>query len=462
MSEITIVDGPPGTGKTELLLSILEKELLNVAPHKIAYASFTKEGSENGKIRAIRKFGLADADFPYARTLHSAAFGALKMRRDCVMSKYHYARFSKRMGMQFTGYYTEDLTNNDDKYLFYEALIRNAPSMSDIYSDELDMDKFEHVRKNYIGYKKQNGLYDFTDMIELFIGEDKALPVTVAFIDEAQDLTPLLWQMVWRAFRNCDRIYIAGDDDQAIYQWSGADVEQYINLEGNRKSLKTSYRVPEEIRKFAVKISDRISNRRTKPYEGTRLNAPVRFENTVESLRINPNESYMFLSRNTYFLSSIKTWIEKEGFLYMYKGKPSIPKSEIDAINTYQAISKGSIGTGDLYKVRSFLKDKYTITDPWYKSFNMDEEHSTYIRTAIAKRHPCKAEKIRIGTIHSVKGGEADNVVLLTDLTKASFNNLQKNPDAEHRVFYVAATRAKKSLTIIHSSSKYEYPLGGL
>ena len=59
-----------------------------------------------------------------------------------------------------------------------------------------------------------------------------------------------------------------------------------------------------------------------------------------------------------------------------------------------------------------------------------------------------KATDIEVNTIHSSKGREADNVVVLPDMTTTSYYAYQKDPDNEHRVFYVACTRAKQKLFI--------------
>ena len=48
------------------------------------------------------------------------------------------------------------------------------------------------------------------------------------------------------------------------------------------------------------------------------------------------------------------------------------------------------------------------------------------------------------------KGGECDNVMLLTDLSRANRDEMEKNSDDTNRVFYVGATRAKQSLHIIN------------
>jgi superfamily I DNA/RNA helicase len=62
-----------------------------------------------------------------------------------------------------------------------------------------------------------------------------------------------------------------------------------------------------------------------------------------------------------------------------------------------------------------------------------------------------------INTIHGVKGGEADHVIIVSDMSKRTFMEMQKDPESEHRVSYVALTRAKKRITIVMPNSRYAY-----
>jgi superfamily I DNA/RNA helicase len=57
---------------------------------------------------------------------------------------------------------------------------------------------------------------------------------------------------------------------------------------------------------------------------------------------------------------------------------------------------------------------------------------------------------IRVGTIHSCKGQEADNVLLLTTLTTPCrlAMRTRQGADEEHRVFYVGVTRARRRLVV--------------
>ena len=66
-------------------------------------------------------------------------------------------------------------------------------------------------------------------MIHQFIQRKELCPkFKVVFIDEAQDLSPIQWMMYDILKSNAEDVYLAGDDDQAIYAWAGADVDRFI------------------------------------------------------------------------------------------------------------------------------------------------------------------------------------------------------------------------------------------
>ena len=62
-----------------------------------------------------------------------------------------------------------------------------------------------------------------------------------------------------------------------------------------------------------------------------------------------------------------------------------------------------------------------------------------------------KTPKIVVGTIHSIKGSEADAVYVFPDISKAGFEEWNGPPSQKasvYRLFYVAMTRAKESLIL--------------
>ena len=58
-----------------------------------------------------------------------------------------------------------------------------------------------------------------------------------------------------------------------------------------------------------------------------------------------------------------------------------------------------------------------------------------------------------MSTIHVAKGGECDNVMLMTDLSRANQIEMEQDSDDTNRVMYVGATRAKQSLHVISNQN---------
>ena len=92
-------------------------------------------------------------------------------------------------------------------------------------------------------------------------------------------------------------------------------------------------------------------------------------------------------------------------------------------------------------------------TDTWYETFNADPEQTLYIRQMLSNKEKLSQDaRIKLSTIHSAKGGEADNVLLILDNTDKIREGIEKSPekaDEEHRVWYVGVTRTKQNLYIM-------------
>ena len=74
---------------------------------------------------------------------------------------------------------------------------------------------------------------------------------------------------------------------------------------------------------------------------------------------------------------------------------------------------------------------------------------SHLVLNALKRGDNVKNPRIKVSTIHSMKGGEADNILVVPDLSYAAHKEYQTNPATEHRVYYVAVTRAKQALHIM-------------
>lgn len=466
-----ILYGPPGTGKTHRLLDILEEELIMVPPDQILYASFTREGARQGIRRACTRFGYTFKDFPYFRTLHSLAFHALELSKDSVMQGFHYRTFGQDIGMNFAGHYDDELHSPDDEYLFIYDLLRNNREYAEKVFLEADIDiaLFRFITLKLTEYKTTMKVMDYTDMIVGFIKENKPLPIKVAFIDEAQDLTTLQWKMAEVALRDVERVYIAGDDDQAIYSWSGADVHAFLGITGDKEILKVSHRLPPAVLDLAKGIAKNISFRIDKDYKPVKTEGCVEYVTELEDANLDYPGSYMILVRNRKYIAKVEEHLRLQGYLYSTRKGPSVKRAEITTIEAWETWRRTAynMSPADELRVKQALTCDIheAVNASWTEVFiGWKPDRIAYIERMLNK-HPELATMdplIHVATIHTVKGGEADNVILYMGMSGLTHKSFLQDSDAEHRVFYVGATRAGKRLIIVYGNEPSSYHLGDI
>ena len=111
------------------------------------------------------------------------------------------------------------------------------------------------------------------------------------------------------------------------------------------------------------------------------------------------------------------------------------------------------------YGIDQLKRDYGLRTDKvWYEALDSaGYRRVEYIRSMRANGEKLNQDpRINLSTIHGAKGGECDNVVLLTDLTENTQKGYDKNPDDEERLFYVGATRTKETLHIVRPKENYK------
>ena len=421
--------GPPGTGKTTRLISIVEEEVARGTPiNRIAYVSFSKKAALEAQTRLASKLGFTIKEAPHFRTLHSMAFRAVGAKASQMMDMPKFVDFGKKSGFSLKGYYNPDegVTSHDDDFIMVEQLYRNNRKYSEKAIELLDHTRFVTFMHMYSKYKNTFNYLDFTDLLDLYIEDNCVEDVDAAILDEAQDFTTLQWNTAFRAFKNVKRLYIAGDDDQCIYQWGGADVDVFLKLRGESEVLNKSYRLPSQILTKARDLSNLISNRVPKEYTGKEEKGDIDIVNTINELQINPAESTYLLARNNFLLDVYVRYCIDRGIPFRLKGRPYITEEDIAAIKA--------------------KRTKY-----------MKEEKIDYVNKILPLELDAEP-LVNISTIHGVKGGEAEHVVIMSDVSRGVAKQLSIDEDSEHRVFYVGITRARKKLTTILPSSKNNYP----
>jgi len=489
----TIILGPPGTGKTTTLLNLVDQFIQDgVRPKQIGYFSFTKRAATEAASRAADKFGLdRDNDLAFFRTLHSYAFNQLGMTKEKMLGADDYREFGEKCGIPIkTAKFSDSdgTFNSDNEYL---TIINTAAvkriDLLDYYDSRQNILDIERstlflLSEELKRFKKEKGLKDFNDLLEDFIAKESINKFKVLFIDEAQDLSLLQWEMVRKIWSRAEKTYIAGDDDQAIFKWAGADVDHFIALKEEVDDIQTldqSYRIPGgPIHELSQKIIGQVQNRFDKNYKPRAEEGLLRRYSDITQVDMSEG-NWLVLSSANHFLDQVKEVCELRGWYYQYKGRNSIPLKLLLALNNWEAWRKGGLlnqleikniyeylGSSVLEGFRKgktlHAEEKYSleecqkdhgllVTTVWYEAFEgLDAMTENYIRNMRANGETLnKNPRIIMSTIHGAKGGEADKVLLMQDITNAALETFSYDPDELHRLFYTGATRAKRELHVL-------------
>jgi superfamily I DNA/RNA helicase len=508
--------GPPGTGKTHQLLRRIKWFIKNgTHPSEIAYFSFTNKAVDETIMRLKAELPkYTEDDFPYFSTIHSFArkqFGNIPVLDPAEdMIQFHSDYGTIKINAQ-KGFEDQKVFNNWSLRIYDRARnTKQDPIFLYKQQDrkEIRLSQFKSIITAYEHFKtfesepgvRQKDRLDFTDMIEKFIEEGTCPKLKVLMIDESQDLTPLQWDLVLKLSHYAERIYLAGDDDQAIYEWNGADADFFIRFPGKIKILKQSRRIPGKVHYFSQLLMVPAEGfRQKKEFNPRSAEGEILTYNNVKHVDFSKKESFMVLSR----IRTVKEEVEQDLYdmgLYFQdvQGRKSFPIEQWQAVKAWDHLMNGgSITREEACIVYHYLQNidhgyrssdsqKWNFANPtqpfnydelqiraglrepkghWIDAFKIrfkDKEKQYLIRLIESGVNLDESANIIVDTIHAVKGGEADNVVILSKANWPSHYE-RKNLDEkirELRVWYTGITRTKKALHLINTDHKYHFPLG--
>lgn len=444
------VFGPPGTGKTAALIEHVKEHVKKgVQTDKIAFLAFTNVAADVARGRVLEAFPEKSLmDFPNFCTLHSLAtrLGAL-MGRD-VLGVDRLQQFDPNIRKDVVWMKKGDPSSAEERA---DHLPLRLQSFARARCISLDDAVFEgnfadieseaqagalraflarrlgrpvneagiHLIKLYLNeynrFKQENRLADFDDVIESAQSDAFANSVPafdLLIVDEAQDLSDLQWRFVHRLAGNARQVVVAGDDDQAIMVPFGASPTAFLDLAGKTAVLSKSRRVPKAVYEYVMaaalrQIIKSFPNRRPKEWAPvdsvgqvvTHVDKVVRHSgNDGQSGQLAVDHCSLALPE----LLNIVNRSRDEQWLIMAPTK-----------NSCRHVSKGL----EILGVPHYLSNRPML----------EPEKS--------------AADIRVMTIHSSKGDEAQNVALVVS-SQSDYLMLATDP----RLRYVALTRAKRTL----------------
>ena len=523
-----IVIGPPGTGKTTFLKNKVDEIIKagKAQPNEIGYFSFTVKAAEEIRNRVANEEWSDDElkkMYPYFCTLHSLAYKCLRLEAHEIMDELDYEELSDMTGRKFVNKMkkgngidfsmpTAQSQYQDTINLAYAKYPNDKDRLPRIFkevklSDYGARSTILQMDKDLTNFKRDRHKLEYVDYFNSFLEMKNPPALKYLFIDEAQDLSAHQWMVVdmIQQVSKPTETYVAGDDDQAIFRWAGADIEHFINMANDKNNtlipLTQSYRIPVSVHTLATKMAQSISNRIDKSYmpreeEGERKVLFFRpLNKTLEE------GEWLILCRTHEIVKQVCEALDRYGWLYKCYGKSIVNDKIIEAIYSWTALQRGKKISGqrvsvlysfmdntrikrghgkfkgsqaneysidDLisnYGLREHIKeDLFTKTLDWYDVLNAKgvKKRIRYLRAVMRDGHKLDEKpRIEVSTIHASKGGERDNVMLLTDLSYGPYKSSrdsQQGRDDELRVFYVGATRAKKKLVIIHTTeAQYEF-----
>ena len=492
----TLILGGPGCGKTTALLEVVEEAFSRgVEPDRIAFVAFTRKAAQEARERMAEKFGYEPDDIPYFRTLHSLAFSQLNINPSSILTDEALRSYAKAEGLELSEQFVDEFGMGIPQPMTMDEKALTAGSYSRICSIpiedacvefDLGIDFTKKVLSDYAEFKEDAFLYDFTDMIEQFVAKDTCPYFDLLIVDEAQDLSRLQWRMVDCLMENSRDVYFAGDDDQAIYQWAGADVTRFLNLDADRHVLPVSYRLKQNVFDACKSVISFVDQRYEKNWRPHAPGGEVDFTTKIDQLDLSEG-TWFLLARSNKLVWLLANHVKAEGFPYWFQTKDGMKASNkvpsVRAVLIYENLKKGKkLPASDLSLCWDFISPKLrpdsapvfdaetlhdlsslcaTGFDPspsWLDALSVSGSMREYIRAMLVRGESLiDSPRITCSTMHGVKGGEADNVVVWQKLPTVPYNNLVNGDPQELRSLFTAMSRAKDRLIFLDTQSPISY-----
>ncbi len=571
-TEVVRLFGGPGSGKTTALLDRVEELLEDetVDFRDVLVVSYTRAAAAEIRERLAERLDVTPRALQgNVCTMHAKAYELLNLSRGDVVGESDKEDFCDQFGIEFEDEYegsrrrsARSTTLGNKIIATSQWLQRTRRDVADWYDVPFKWDE-EEVRlppeiddnaqtgnkytptwptdddrvdvpaaiRGWRTYKGDNDLTGFADMLER-VAQRSLLPsVDYLIIDEFQDITTLQYDVYQEWKPHMKRVLIAGDDDQVVYAWQGADPDLLLEEEVTTDEiLPNSYRLPSRILNVVNREVRHIEKRQEKDLnprkEGGRVEAvqnPSMFDlarNVIGTVD-QTDETVMVLFRARYqmfqfidefidegipfsCLTDQRMWTDR---LSQYvAGVEAVendePLSVLEARRLADMLADSAFGTGerddffdaledieeeseadDIAEIEiepdvvtdhvPFVPDPASASDMLRKVTNFQERTvGAYFAGDYQGMDP---NRVRLGTIHSAKGREADHVFVATDLTEKVVEQMAATvekkgvevpeveeftkhtspvptlTDNERRVFYVGMSRARERLGLVET-----------
>ena len=315
-----------GSGKTRVLTSRIAYliEEMGVPARAILAITFTNKAADEMKERLSK---MVDINGMWVCTIHSMCVRILRDFASSVGVSSNFSIYSEtersniiKKSFQECGFEDEKLLKNAKWHIANAKMLGSEPTKYlDENAGEPEIEKIVSVYRRYQAHLKENNSLDFDDLLS----ETRKLLLTDAdareylsskfryvLVDEFQDTNGVQYDIVRMLSSAHKNLFVVGDDDQSIYGWRGAKLENILHfekdfpgakvfkLERNYRSTKEILSLANEViknngrRKQKVLWTENPEGDKTKVYEGEQETDEARFvAHTIAGLM---NKGYKF------------------------------------------------------------------------------------------------------------------------------------------------------------------------
>ena len=508
---VLTVIGPPGTGKTTRIAGMVAKAAAELGPHNVIVASLTRAASREllGRDLPVDQNHVGTLHAICFRALGRVPIlGADSAEGRKLITEFS-TMFSRPMrGSADNPTPWESEATGNDELLAHMNLLRVRMVPRDLWPAHVTS-----FADDWESLKAFKGAIDFVGMIERAIERFPAPPdgVRAVYYDEAQDGSALELALIRQWAARTEYTRIAGDDRQAIFTWRGASPEAFLGFSEAKRVLDRSYRIPRAVHAVAQRLASDLKVGSAQDYqprdaEGEVERVPWIAADPGEWISRLPAESCMVLTTCRYMLAPLIASLKEAGVPYhnpyaeeegrwnplaRHHGiSPADRLLAFTQLRTWRdltlatdhlraellprgskAVIAGHKGEVDAVPfdtvaalVGNELLDAAIRNDlDWFeRGLLPSKAHTLAFALRCARRMGVQAlgrwvdtvqgqpkAGLIVGTVHSVKGGEADTVLLFPDLSPAAFEQYDsRDRDDVTRTLYVGATRARERLLL--------------
>ncbi|MBQ2769363.1 MAG: UvrD-helicase domain-containing protein [Clostridia bacterium] len=274
-----------GSGKTRVLTSriayLIEEKC--VPPSAILAITFTNKAANEMKERLSK---IVDVSSSWVCTIHSMCVRILRMYAAEVGIQQNFSIYSEternniiKKSFQECDFDDEKLLKKVKYHIGNAKMLGFSPERyAEEYAFEEEIDEIVKVYTRYQKHLHENNALDFDDLLNetrnLLRTSDEAREYLggrfrYILVDEFQDTNAVQYEIVRYLASVHGNLFAVGDDDQSIYGWRGAKIENILHFEKDFKNAKVfklerNYRSTKNILKLANTVIKNNGRRKKK------------------------------------------------------------------------------------------------------------------------------------------------------------------------------------------------------